>query len=87
MKELQKKYSKVLLESCLKVEKDQPLFISYNVERSDFVRIVTEIAYEMGVRDIYYDCSDPYLKHEALKNLEIEELKKLPFWNKEKWDE
>ena len=87
MKELQKKYAKVLLESCLKVEKDQQLFISYNVERSDFVRIVTEIAYEMGVRDIYYDCSDPYLKHEALKNLEIEELKKLPFWNKEKWGE
>ena len=87
MEELKEKYARVLLESCLKVEKNQPLFISYNIERSDFVRIVTKIAYELGIKDIYYDPSDPYLKHEALKNLEIDELKKLPFWNKEKWNE
>ena len=86
MEELKEIYARVLLESCLKVEKDQPLFISYNVERSDFVRIVTKIAYELGIKDIYYDASDPYLKHEALKNLEVEELKKLPFWNKEMWN-
>ena len=84
---LQEKYARVILESCLKVEKNQPLFISYNVERSDFVRILTKIAYELGVKDIYYEASDPYIKHEALMNLEIDELKKLPFWNKSKWDE
>lgn len=86
MKELQEKYARVLLETCLKVEKDQPLLISYNIERSDFVRIVTKIAYELGIKDIYYDAQDPYLKHEALKNLEVDELKKLSFWNKEMWD-
>ena len=32
---LQEKYARVILESCLKVEKDQPLFISYNTERDD----------------------------------------------------
>lgn len=84
--DLKEKYARVILESCLKVEKDQPLFISYNVERSDFVRIVTEIAYELGVKDIYYDVQDPYLKHEALKNLDVDELKKLSFWNKEMWN-
>ena len=84
---LQEKYARVILESCLKVEKNQPLFISYNVERSDFVRIITKIAYELGVKDIYYESSDPYIKHEALMNLEVEELKRLPFWNKSKWDE
>ena len=84
---LQEKYARVILESCLKVEKNQPLFISYNVERSDFVRILTKIAYSLGVKDIYYEASDPYIKHEALINLDIEELKSLPFWNKSKWDE
>ena len=83
---LQEKYARVILESCLKVEKNQPLFISYNVERSDFVRILTEIAYSLGVKDIYYESSDPYLKHEALKNLEVEELKKLSFFNREMWN-
>ena len=86
MKELQKKYARVLLESCLKLEKNQPLFISFNVERTDFARIVAEIAFEMGVKDIYFDSSDPYLKHEALKYLEVDELKKLTFWNKEMWN-
>ena len=83
---LQEKYARVILESCLKVEKNQPLFISYNVERSDFVRILTKIAYELGVKDIYYESSDPYIKHEALKNLEVEELKKLSFFNREIWN-
>ena len=83
---LQEKYARVILESCLKVEKDQPLFISYNTERDDFVRIVSKVAYELGVRDIYYDVQDPYLKHEALMNLDIEDLKKTNLWNKEMWN-
>lgn len=86
MNELQEKYARVILESCLKVEKDQPLLISYNIERSDFVRILTRIALELGVKDIYYEPSDPYLKHELLKELEVEDLKKLTFWNKEIWN-
>ena len=86
MFELQEKYAKVLLESCLKVEKDQPLFISFNVERIDFARIVGEIAFNMGIKDIYFDSSDPYLKHEALKHLEVDELKELTIWNKEIWN-
>lgn len=83
---LQEKYARVILESCLKVEKDQPLFISYNVERRDFVNIITRIAIELGVKDIYYEANDPYLKHELLKSLEVEDLKKLSFWNKEMWN-
>ncbi len=86
MNEYQEKYARVLLESCLKLEKNQPLFISYNIERSDFVRIITKVALEMGVKDIYYESSDPYIKHELLKTLEVEELKKLTFWNKEMWN-
>ncbi len=81
-----RKYAEVLLKTCLKVEKNQPLFISFNTERLDFVRIVSEEAYKIGVKDIYYDMSDPYLKHEALKYLEVEDLKKLTFWNKEMWN-
>lgn len=83
---LQEKYARVILESCLKIEKDQPLFISYNKERKDFVDIVTNIAKDLGVTDIYYDESDPYKKHEALKTLSIEGLKETGLWNKEMWN-
>ncbi len=86
MLELQKKYAKVLLESCLKIEKGQSLLISFDLERIDFVRIVAEIALEMGITDIYYDGTDPYLKKEALEYLELDELKELSFWNKEIWN-
>ena len=75
MEEQMKKYAKVLLETCLKIEENQPLFVSFNIERIDFARVVAEKAFELGVKDIYFDASDPYLKHEALKHLEIDELK------------
>ena len=39
-KELLEKYAEVLLKSCLKVEKDQPLLISGDMERIDFIRIL-----------------------------------------------
>ena len=87
MNELMEKYAKVLLETCLKIEKNQPLFISFNIERLDFVRVVAKVAYTLGVTDIYFDMSDPYLKHDALLSLEVEDLKKLTFWNKEIWNE
>ena len=87
MNELLKKYASVILKSCLKVEKKQPLFISANYERVDFVRILANVAYEIGVKDIYFDLTDVQLKHDALKNLEYEELKKLSFWNKQMWNE
>lgn len=86
MENLMRKYARVLLESCLKVEENQPLFVSFNVERLDFVRLVSEEAYKLGIKDIYFDMSDPYLKHSALKSLEVEDLKKLTFWNKEMWN-
>ena len=86
MENLMRKYARVLLESCLKVEENQPLFVSLNVERLDFVRLVSEEAYKLGIKDIYFDMSDPYLKHKALKYLEVEDLKKLTFWNKEMWN-
>lgn len=86
MNNLLETYARVLLESCLKIEKNQPLFISFNVERFDFARVVEKVALDMGVKDIYFDIADPYLKYEALKVLEVEELKKLTFWNKEAWN-
>ena len=87
MDELLTKYANILLKSCLKIYKGQPLLISANVERRDFVRIVAQEAYKMGVKDIYFDFTDPYLKHDLLKELEVEDLKKISFWNRDIWNE
>lgn len=87
MNEQHKKYANTILKICLKIEKNQPLFISANYERIDFVRLIANTAYELGVKDIYFDLTDVILKHDALKNLEFEDLKNMSFWNKEKWNE
>ena len=87
MKELQEKYASVILNVCLKVEPNQPLFISANTERLDFVRIVADKALELGIKDIYFDLTDPILKHSILKELTLEELKNHQYFNKEKWSE
>lgn len=79
MNNLLETYAQVLLESCLKLEKWQPLFISFNIERFDFARVVEQVALDMGVKDIYFDIVDPYLKYEALKKLEVKDLKNLLF--------
>lgn len=85
-KELEK-YASTILKTCLKIEENQPLLISANYERVDFVKIIAQVAYSLGVKDIYFDLTDVELKHDALANLEMADLKKLSFWNKEKWNE
>lgn len=87
MEEKLEKYALVLLENCLNIDIDKPLFISVNIERMDFARIISKKAYELGVKEIYYDIVDPYLKYYSLKYLGIDDLKKLSIWNKEIWNE
>ena len=87
MKELQEKYASVILNVCLKVKKDQPVFISANSERLDFVRIVADEALKIGVKDIYFDITDSILKHSVLKELTLDELKNHQYFNKQKWNE
>ena len=81
-----RKYADVLLNTCLKIDKGQPLFISYNKERQEFVDIICELAKELGIEDIFLDKQDPYLKHDCLLKYSIDELKELPYWNKKDWD-
>lgn len=87
MQDLKIKYAQIILKTCLNVEKNQALFISGSTEIIDFIRILANEAYKLGVNDIFFDITNPYLKHDALKQLEVKDLKKSQFWHKEKWNE
>jgi len=87
MEEMKEKYAEIILKVCLKLNKDMPLFICANTEILDFVKIITKKAYEIGVTDIYYDITDPYIKREALNSLSLEDLKKHQYFNKDIWNE
>ena len=82
-----KKYASILLDTCLKIEDNQALFISYNKEVDYFVKEVVNVAKDKNIKDIYLDEVDVDLKHDLLKNKSVEELEKHPLWNNNKWNE
>lgn len=81
------KYATILLTTCLKIKKGQPLIINCAPERIDFVRIVTKKAYELGVTDIHLILNDPYIKRDQLLHLSVEQMKKSPIWDKSIYNE
>ena len=87
MKEKQEKYADLLLTKGVSIKRGMPLLISAPMEAYEFVRILSKKAFEMGVTDIGYDLVDENIKHDALKYLEITELKDNPLFNKKIFDE
>lgn len=88
MNKLFEKYAKVLLVNCLKIESNQPLFVSYNKEIKYFIDILVNKAKELNISDIYLDEVDPYLRRDLLaSDKSIDELKSLPYWNRKIWNE
>lgn len=87
MKEKYYKYAHLILTKGLCINEGQPLLINAPIEAIDFVRILTEVACELNIRDIYYDWTDEKLKHTQLKYFNEEEIKESRFWNKSIYDE
>jgi len=81
------KYADLLINRCLCIKKNQPLLITAPLETIDFVRIVAKVAYEAGVKEIYFDFEDDILKHDQLKYLNNKELLNSKFFNKSIYDE
>lgn len=81
------KYADLLINGCLKVEEDQPLFIAAPIEVIDFIRILSKVAYKKGVSEIYYDFDDEILRYNALNSLDKKKLKNTKFFNKKIYDE
>lgn len=85
--ELENKYINLLLNRCINFDKSKSLFINYQKENKTFIDKLIKVAKKMGISDIYLDEEDEYKKHDALKKTPIEELSRLDFLNKQKWDE
>ena len=87
MKEKYYKYAHLLLTKGLCINQNQPLVINAPITAIEFVRVLTEVACELNIRDIYYDWTDEELKHTQLKYFSEEEIKQSRFWNKSIHDE
>ena len=87
MQEKYYKYAKLLLKKGLCIEENQPLLINAPIEAIEFVRVLTKVACELNIKDIYYDWTDEELKYLQLKHFEEKDIKQSRFWNKEIHDE
>lgn len=87
MKEKLEKYAELLLTKGVSIKPGTPLLISAPMEAYEFVEILSKKAFEKGVTDIGYDLIDEKIKHDALKYLEINDLKESPIFNKKIFDE
>ena len=81
------KYAYLLLTECLCIKENQPLVIMAPIDSIDFIRVLTKVACELNVRDIYYDWQDEELKHTTLSYFNEEEIKNSRFWDKSIHDE
>ena len=81
------KYAYLLLTKGLYIKENQPLVINAPIDAADFVRVLTKVACELNIRDIYYDWTDEEIKHTALSYFNEEEIKNSRFWDKSIHDE
>ena len=73
MEEKYYKYAELLLKKGLCIKEGEPLVISAPIESFPFVRVLTKVAMELGVRDIYFDYYDDEIKHTLLKYYDEDE--------------
>ncbi len=87
MNEQYEKYAELLLKKCLNIQNETSMIINAPIESIDFIRVLARKAYEVGIKDIYFDYEDEDLKNIQLEHLELDDLYKSSFWNKSIYDQ
>ena len=87
MQELEDKYIKLLLERCMNFEKSNYLFVSYDVDFEDFILKLKKYAEEKLDLEVYLQKNDIRKKHDILKNIKLEDIKKEEYFTSSDWDE
>ncbi len=73
MEDLKRKYARFILEGCLKIHKDKPLYIASYPYIQDFTDLLVSEAKKMGVTDIYLEIRDPKRGRKLLLENTLEE--------------
>ena len=80
------KYARVLLEVGVNLQKGQILVLQASTDALKLAREVTNIAFEMGAKDVILHLEDPEVEHLRAKNCDVETLRDVPEWKKESLD-
>lgn len=82
MKNKKRLYAKILLNECLKIEKDQPLLIKGVHENYEMISLIYEEALLLGIKDIYLDITEPHITKSLYENINKELLEDHIYFNK-----
>lgn len=84
MKEvLLKKYARLLVKSGINIQKNQILVVSSPIECADFARMIAEVAYEEGAKEVVVRWEDELLTRIKYINAPEEVFNEYPEWLKE----
>ena len=87
MEDLKRKYARFLIEGCLDLHKGDKLFVLASCLIADFVELLKEEAYSLGITDFEILISDPLKQREKYFTLSYEELLKDPLFDKTKYNQ
>ena len=77
------KYARLLVKSGINIKKDQILVINSPIECADFTRVVAEVAYNEGARDVVISWRDELFSRIRYINAPDEIFDTYPDWQKE----
>lgn len=81
------KYAELAVKKGVNVQKGQTLVIKAPISAIEFVRIVTEKAYQAGAEHIYFDWSDDVLTLTKFKHAPDEAFEEYPEWKAKGYEE
>lgn len=80
---LLKKYARLIVKSGINIQKDQILVVSSPIECAEFTRMITEIAYEEGAKEVVVRWLDELLSRIKYLKAPDEAFNEFPEWEKE----
>lgn len=81
------KYAELAVKKGVNVQKGQTLVIKAPISAIEFVRVVTEKAYQAGAKHIYFDWSDDVLTLTKFKHAPDEAFEEYPEWKAKGYEE
>src|SRR5690625_3759996 len=80
MVELKEKYVDLILQKGVNLQKNQALFVNAPIEGADFIRLLTNKAYELGAKDVHINWVDDKLTLLKYEHATDEVIENYPDW-------
>ncbi|MER2089964.1 MAG: aminopeptidase [Sporosarcina sp.] len=74
------RYAELAIQVGVNIQPDQYLYISASTDNTEFVRLITEVAYEAGARQVFVDWSDDQVSRLRFEKAPADSFSEFPDW-------